>query len=92
MYVKKIGIPAIMSDNDMNYLSHVIRSLAIIDNEASLIISKSIAGFGFTLRSREDLKDLLLQEIRACHRMLGLEVEVSSYRESPIITFRLLAR
>lgn len=92
MIVKKIGIPAVMPDNDMYYLSHIIRSLAIIDDEASLIVSKSISGYGFTLRAKESLKELLLQEIKASHRALGLEVEISSYKESPTITFRLLSQ
>lgn len=93
MNIKKVGIPAILPDNDMYYLSHIIKTLSSIDDEASLVISKSISGYGFTLRhSDERFKDSLLDSIREVHRALGLEVEFSSFRHSPFITFRLLAR
>lgn len=90
MQIKKVGIPSILPDNDTSYLAHIIKCLSIIDDEASLIISKSISGYGFTLKQSDDsLRDLLIHQVKASHRTLGLEAEISSFKESPFITFRL---
>ena len=93
MRVSKIGIPAIMPDNEMFYLAHIMKSLSVIDDNAELVISKSVSGYGFTLRYSEDkLKELLQKEIRAIHITFGLDMEFSHFKDSPYITWRLLAR
>lgn len=93
MNIKKIGIPSTVPDNDIQYLNHIIRCIAIIDDDADLIISKTIVGFGFTLRhSDEALKSILIAQIKEAHLVLGLDVEFSSYKTSPCITFKLVAR
>lgn len=93
MLITKVGIPAIMPDNEMNYLAHIIKSLSIIDDNATLVISKSISGYGFTLRYSDDkYKDLLMREVKAIHITFGLDMEFSHFKDSPYITFRLLAR
>lgn len=90
MIIKKIGIPSIMPDNDIQYLNHIMRCISIIDDDSELVISKTINGYNWTLRhSDESLKALLVRQITAAHEVLGLEATFSSFKTSPFITFRL---
>ena len=92
MNTKRINFPSILLDNDMAYLSYVIRCLDIIDPDASLIISKGAGDWGFTLRpSNDKLKDILVENIKSLHQNLGLIIEFSSFHASSAVTFRLLA-
>lgn len=90
MITTRHGVPQVMPDNEAMYLKHVVSSLGVIDDNATLDIYKTNDGYSFTLRySREKLQDLLIQEVRALHRNFGLNVQFSSFKDSPYITFRI---
>lgn len=92
MDIKQIGFNSLETDNNMAYISHIIRCIEVIDPGSSIIVSKSINGFGWTIRfSHQDKRDILTRQIRAAHFTLGLEIEVTSVKLSPFITCRLLS-
>lgn len=90
MQIKKIGFQSIEDDNLMTYLRHIIKILGIVDTNCEVIVSKNNGSVGWTVKPSDDkLKELLIRNIKEGHFILGLNIEFSSFKHSPYLTFRM---
>lgn len=94
MEINKIGVPSLLPDNDMWFLSKLIQAIKEVDDDSKLTIGKDRDGYNFILRqSSERFKDALLTTVKTVHGQLGLVPIFSYIKNSPYITFKLhLAR
>jgi hypothetical protein len=87
MKIKKIGIPSIIRDNDMEYMSRLFRLLEQVDSESSITITNTRNGYTFTIRSNKykEVRD----EVKEMNLIFGIEAAYTSLNTSSILTFNI---
>jgi hypothetical protein len=92
MKVRKIGVPSIMADNDMQYFAFLLASIEAIDEEADVSIILALSGYKIVIIPGSPiLKGTLIDQITILHEAIGIEIEYSkSIDISTSINFRLV--
>lgn len=84
MEVKKIGLPSILSDNDMLYVSHIVRLIEKLDSRANVTIIKT-STYRFIVRpSNEEIGPDLISELRELHIIWGMGIQFQKAHNSTI--------
>lgn len=91
MNVKKVGLPSVLPDNDIQYMALIFNAIESIDMNANVTVFKAIKGYVFdVLPSNTDYKKPLVNEVKRLHLLLGLEPEFSKSLEySTSVNFTL---
>lgn len=91
MTISKVGFPAILEDNELAYYSMLQAIIESIDVTANLRITRKPQGVSFILApSMPGHTQLLLQEILAYHRSMGIKLNLSkSIRTTTTIQFEI---
>lgn len=78
MQIIKIGVPAILPDNDIAYITYICRVIKKIDDGADVTIIKGLRGFAYkVIPSSPDIKGALVDEIILAHQALGVKIAFS---------------
>lgn len=76
--ITKIGVPSILTDNDIHYMNSIFSIVEKIDNESSIKIYKNNNKYSFNITLRnKNFNDILIKEIEAIHYILDIPIEFS---------------
>lgn len=78
MVIHTVSIPEITRDNDAAYLNHVKFTVASIDPEAIIYISKTEDILSFHVEpSKPNIRQQLIDKLLEYHRTLNIRIEFS---------------
>ena len=76
--ITKIGIPSILTDNDIQYFNSIFLIVEKVDSNSSIKVCKSGEKYSFTITpTNKQLKDILIKEIEELHFILDIPIEFS---------------
>lgn len=83
--------PAVISDNEIAYFSHLEGIISSVDELATLEITKNPNSYHFRLASSlPKYNNMLLEELLKFHNMLQIKLDMSkSIKSSATITFEI---
>lgn len=78
MLIKKIGLPSILPDNDMQYFSYLFRSIEETDKDATISIYKGIKSYIVDiLPSESSTKQSIIDKLNSIHNRLLISIVYS---------------
>ena len=91
MQVNRRYFPAILLDNDENYLQHLCGAIEAVDELSSLEIVKTPTSYHFRLApSMPRYSEMLLKEILKLHNIFKIRLDLSkSIKSSAVLSFSI---
>ena len=91
MQVSRRFFPAIILDNEENYLQHLFGVISSVDELSSLEITKAPKAYHFRLApSAPKYSEMLLKEILKLHNQFHIRLDLSkSIKTSSVISFTI---
>jgi hypothetical protein len=92
MTIIKLGVPSIIPDNDMQYMTYINRVIHSEDASAQVTIIRGIRAYSYSITPSEPkCKEALIESLKLAHKILGVPIQFSkTITMSPTIYFELI--